>query len=405
VNQLTEFFKVVRFEEAQKLLRDNFPPLQTEKVELSRSLNRVLARDVLSHEDMPAFERSTVDGYAVRARDTFGSTESIPGFLTLKGEVLMGQEPGFSIEQGECAWVPTGAMLPSGADGVVMMEYTEKLGEDTVLISRPAGPYDNVIRIGEDARWGEVLFSQGSRLRAQDIGVLAALGITEVQVFSPMHVGIVSSGDEIVPIEEVPTVGQVRDVNSYTLAAALTNMGGIPCTYGIISDNRDLLSQGLEKALEENEVVLLSGGSSVGERDFSLEVLLSFPDSELLFHGVAARPGKPTLAVRIGERLVVGLPGHPVAAFMMFTVLCMPLLGPVPARQVRAVLNANVASQAGRDDFLRVELSDSGEGMVAAPVYGKSGLIRILSLADGFVHIPYEKQGFKAGESVLVTLF
>ena len=263
---MTEFFKVVRFEEAQKLLRDNFPPLQTEKVELSRSLNRVLARDVLSHEDMPAFERSTVDGYAVRARDTFGSTESIPGFLTLKGEVLMGQEPGFSIGQSECAWVPTGAMLPSGADGVVMMEYTEKLGEDTVLVSRPVGPYDNVIRIGEDASWGEVLFSRGSRLRAQDIGVLAALGVTEVKVFSPMHAGIISSGDEIVPINEVPTVGQVRDVNSYTLAAALTNMGGIPCTYGIISDNRDLLSQGWKKLWRKTKYFCCPGQFGGGKR-------------------------------------------------------------------------------------------------------------------------------------------
>lgn len=402
---MPEFFKVVRFEEARKMLEGNCPPRQVEKIDLLVSLNRVVANEVVSKEDIPAFERSTVDGYAVRARDTFGSSESIPGFLTLKGEVLMGEEPNFIIGEGECAWVPTGGMLPPGTDAVVMVEHTEILGGDTVIVNQPVGPYDNVIRVGEDARRGEVVFPRGQRLRAQDMGVLAALGISQLEVLAPVRVGIISSGDEIIPIDRSPSTGQVRDINSYSLAGAVMRCGGIPHVYAIVPDERGLLYRSLEQAMRENEIILLSGGSSVGQRDLSVEVLLSLPGAELLFHGVAARPGKPTLAVRVEDRLVVGLPGHPVAAFMMFEILCARLLGMAETIRVRATLASNVASQAGRDDFVRVELSDGGEGMLATPVYGKSGLMRVMSRADGYVHIPYEKQGIKAGEPVLVNLF
>lgn len=402
---MPEFFKVVRCEDALALLRDNFPHRRAEEIDLSAALNRVLARDIVGQEDIPGFERSTVDGYAVRARDTFGSSESMPGFLTMKGEVVMGEQPEFSIREGWCAWIPTGGMLPPGADAVVMVEHTERLGEDTVLVNRPVGPYDNVIRVGEDARKGETIFAQGHRLRPQDIGVLAALGLDRVEVVASHRVGIISSGDEIVPITCTPNIGQVRDVNSYSLAAAVEKAGGTPRVYGVIPDNMELLTATLAKAVRENHLVILSGGSSIGQRDFSLKAMLSLPEASMLFHGVAARPGKPTLAVRVDGGLIVGLPGHPVAALMMFEIFCAPLLGTAAMRRVRATLTANVASQAGRDDFVRVELIDDGERMLANPVHGKSGLVRVMSQAQGYVHIPYEKQGIKAGEPVLVTLF
>ncbi|HOV43704.1 MAG TPA: molybdopterin molybdotransferase MoeA [Syntrophothermus lipocalidus] len=402
---MPEFFKVVRIEEAQALLRSSFPSPRIEEVELGEALGRVLATDVVSRENIPSFPRSTVDGYAVKAQDTFGSSESMPGFLTYKGEILMGAEPDIAVETGECAWIPTGGMLPPGADAAVMVEYTERLGDDTVLINRPVGPGENVVRVGEDVRQGEVVCRGGHWLRPQDLGVLASLGIVRVSVFCREGVGIISSGDEILPIEEVPGPGQVRDVNSYSLKGAVLEAGGRPQLYGIIPDDAGRLREVLGKALHDNRLVLLSGGSSVGYRDLSLEILMSLPGAELLFHGIAARPGKPTMAVRVDDRLVVGLPGHPVACYMMFLLLCRPLLGAPDPVKVRAVMKSAVASQAGRDDYLRVSLRDESEGLVAAPVYGKSGLIKIMARADGYVHIPYEKQGIKAGEPVVVTLF
>lgn len=402
---MPEFFRVVRFEEARALVEACCPPRRPQEVALADSVGRVLARDVTSREDVPAFERSTVDGYAVRARDTFGSSEALPGYLALVGEVLMGEATALALGQGECAWVPTGGMMPAGADAVVMVEHTELLGDDTVLVHRPVGPGENVIRVGEDARAGERVLEAGRRLRPQDVGVLAALGQERVEVLAPLRFGIVSTGDEVVPVDQEPRIGQVRDINSHALAAAVRQHGGIPHQYGIIPDQEAQLRRGLARALAENDVVVISGGSSVGTRDLTLEVLLSLPDAELLFHGVAARPGKPTMAVRAGQQLLLGLPGHPVAALMMFRLLGAPLLDVAGPQEVRAVMASNVASQAGRDDFVRVELSGEGRVQVATPLHGKSGLMLLMARAHGFVHVPYEKQGIAAGEEVAVVLF
>ncbi len=400
---MREFLDVVTVDTALERIKKVFTHTDIEWVPLSESHNRTLADSISSPELLPAFTRSTVDGYAIRAQDSFGSSESLPAFLTLTGEVIMGRSTEFSLSSGECAWIPTGGMLPGNSDAVVMVEYTEKLDEKTVLIYRPVGPGDNTMLKGEDISLGQELFPAGHRLRPQDIGLMASLGITGVAVLRPIKVGIISTGDEIVPIEKSPLIGQVRDVNTYALAAAVEACGAIAKTYPIVKDDFVLLKQAMEESLQENDMVLISGGSSVGIADMTLTVLLDFPDSELIFHGVAVKPGKPAMAVREGEKLVIGLPGHPVSALMMFYTLCSPVLNPYPLRQSTAKLSLNVASQAGRDDYIPVAFMPDKE--YVEPLLGKSGLMSILARADGYIHIPYEKQGIKSGESVKVTFF
>ncbi|MDD2510267.1 MAG: molybdopterin molybdotransferase MoeA [Syntrophomonas sp.] len=402
---MAEFLKVVSFQEARQKIKEYFPRQEKERVFLTEAQRRVLASDVQSPEDLPAFHRTVVDGYALLAEDTFGSSESLPAYLDYVGEVKMGQEAGLSLQKGQCCWIPTGGMLPAGSNAAVMVEYTEKLGEDTVLVYRPVGPWENIMQKGEDIRKEEVIFPAGSFLRAQDIGLLASLGITELTVLQPWRVGLISTGDEIVPIEETPTIGKVRDVNSHALAAAIKDCGAIPHNYPLVMDDFMVFKNAVELGLRENDLLIMSGGSSVGLMDVTLDVLLSFPGAEMLFHGIAVKPGKPTLAVKIGDKMVIGLPGHPVSALMMFHIICAPALSPYPPLSIDARLELNLSSQAGRDDFVPVELHEEKGEKLALPLLGKSGLMNILSRASGFIHIPYEKQGLVKGENTRVYLF
>lgn len=402
---MPEFLKVLRFQEAMGLLRERAPRPDVEVVDLAASNRRILANDIMSPEDMPSFNRSTVDGYVVRAEDTFGSSESLPGMVNHIGAVEMGVEPGFVITSGECAWMPTGGMLPQGSNAVVMVEYTEKLGPDTVLLYRPVAPGENVMHKGEDVGRGIPVFSRGKWLQAKDIGLLASLGVSTVSVFKPYRVGVLSTGDEVIPIDQHPAMGQVRDVNSYSIAAAVESYGAVPRRYPLVTDDREALQKAMGKALTENDLVILSGGSSVGVADYSLEIMLSMPNAEMLFHGIAVKPGKPTIGVRAGRKLIVGLPGHPVSALMVFYILCAPIISPVTMRLVTGRLTVNIASQPGRDDFIPVQIQDNDGTREVHPLLGKSGLMSILAKADGFVHIVYEKQGLEAGTMVDVITF
>ncbi len=400
-----EFLKVLSFQEAVQGIKDNFPLRNIENVSLDEASRRILAEDLISPEDMPAFTRSVVDGYAVRAEDTFGSSESLPAYLDFAGEVKMGRVANQELLPGQCCWIPTGGMLPPGCNAAVMVEYTEKLSDDTVLIYKPAGPWENIMQKGEDIRQGQAVFKAGHILRAQDIGLLASLGISSLKVFKPFEIGLISTGDEIVPITRQPQAGEVRDVNSHSLAAAIESIGGRPRHYPLVRDDFDSLKLAVEKGLQENDVLMMSGGSSVGVMDVSLDVLLSFPESSLIFHGIALKPGKPTLVVKIADKLVIGLPGHPVSALMVFHIICAPALHSRPQLTVEATISLNLASQAGRDDFVPVQLKEANGELLAVPLLGKSGLMSILSLADGYVHIPYEKQGIKAHSKIKVYLF
>ncbi len=402
---MPEFLKVLRFQEAVHLLETHFPNQDIETVAIDECNNRILAQNIYSPEDMPAFNRSTVDGYAVRAEDTFGSSESLPGMLNCIGIVEMGTEPLFAVTKGKCAWIPTGGMLPTGTNAVVMVEYTEKLSENTVLLSRPVAPGENVMHKGEDVNQGALVFSPGKTMHAKDIGLLASLGISDIPVLKPYRIGIISTGDEIIAIDQKPLTGQVRDVNSYSIAAAVEALGALPKRYPLVKDDVEALKEALHTALKENDIVILSGGSSVGVADYSVQVMLSMPDSEMLFHGIAVKPGKPTIGVRTGQKLIIGLPGHPVSALMVFNILCTSLINPVALRKVSARLSVNVASQPGRDDFVPVQLKEIAGDWQAQPLLGKSGLMSILAHADGFIHIPYEKQGLRAGDGADVSIF
>lgn len=318
----------------------------------------------------------------------------------------MGEENDIKLGTGECAWIPTGGMLPATADAAVMLEYSEQLGEDTVLLYRAVGPGENIMQQGEDIKKNAKIFSQGKKIRPQDIGLLASLGIQELDVYKPLRVAVISTGDEIIPLDQPIKLGQIRDTNSYTIAAAINETNNQAVVYPIIKDDYALIKRTIEQALAENDLILISGGSSVGTKDMTLDVLLSLANSELLFHGIAIRPGKPTLAVKTEKNLIIGLPGHPVSAFMIQQILCSPFLAPRNNIQVLAELESNIASQAGRDDFVAVKLiEDTDMKLKAKPLIGKSGLMSILSMADAYIHIPYEQQGIEKGQTIKVTLF
>lgn len=400
-----DYFKVITYEEALYALRNALPVRRTEQLKLAECHGRTLAADVYSPESLPSFNRSSVDGYALKARDSYGASESLPAILDYAGEILMGQASGLEPAAGQCAWIPTGGMLPAACDAVIMVEYTEKLDERTILLHRPVSPGENVMIAGEDVEREQLLFATGHIIRAVDIGLMAALGITQLDVISPFRFGIISSGDEVVNVEATPGPGQVRDVNGLALRAALETLGQEVASVQRVVDDASLLEAAVNMALKDCDLVFLSGGSSVGVKDMSLQVLLSLPGAELLFHGLAVKPGKPTLAVRCREGLVIGLPGHPVSALMIFYILCKPVLTRTNSNSVQGVLSENYASQAGRDDFVPVKLLKDGGNVTVKPLLGKSGLISILALADGYMHIPRKEQGLPKGTCVKVVMF
>ncbi|MBI5582223.1 MAG: molybdopterin molybdotransferase MoeA [Deltaproteobacteria bacterium] len=405
------FFQVKHPEEVIQLIAA-LPALGSETVSLRESLNRVLSAPIHSPEDLPHFHRATMDGYAVRARDTFGASESIPALLTLAGEIAMGQSARWPVNPGQCLRIATGGMLPPGADAVAMIEYTQVLDPGTIEIFKSVSPGDHLIRVGEDLKQGQPVFPAGHRLRPQDLGLLAGVGIRQAPVFRQPRVAIISTGDEIVPIDREPAPGFVRDINAYTLPALVEKSGGIPFFLGLTRDSREDLKEKCREGLERADVVLISGGSSVGTRDFTLEVIESFPASRILAHGIAISPGKPTILARIGEKVLWGLPGHTASAMVVFSVFVKPCLhrleGADPVKinpGLQARLTRNLASAQGRDDYIRVALQAGPQGWEAEPILGQSGLISTLVRSDGLVRIDRFTEGKEKGEWVEVVLF
>jgi molybdopterin molybdotransferase len=410
-----EFFRLQTREEVLALY-ERFPPVGVEEVELAAALGRILAAPIAAPEDVPGFLRATMDGYAVRAKDTFGASVGAPQYLDIKGEVPMGVAPTRGVAGGETLRVPTGAMLPEGADAVVMLEYTAEYPDGTLEVRRAVAPGENVLKPGEDVAREEALFPAGRRLRPQEIGLLAALGVTHLQVYQKPRVAIISSGDEIVTLDGRPGPGQVRDSNAYLAAAQVAEWGGLPVRYGIIPDDFGALQKTLAKALEETDLILISGGSSVGARDLTLNAIQALPGAEVLVHGVALRPGKPTILAALGpegKKPLLGLPGHPASAAVVMEVLGRPLLlhlcgltDPAPwGRTITAQLSRNLAGATGREDYVRVRLRPEPETLWADPVLGPSGLLSPLVKSDGLVMIPLGLEGLFKGETVLVQLF
>lgn len=371
--------------------------IKTETVSLPDAAGRIAAEDVRAAESLPPFDRSTVDGFAVVAADTFGSGDAIPAELTVAGECRMGELPPFSIGRGQCAAIPTGGMLPRGADAVVMVEHTERDGE-LCLVYAGVSPGANIVRQGDDISKGEAVVRKGTEIGVPEIAALAALGVYEIPVCKKPVVSVISTGDEIVT--GTPRPGEMRDVNSFLLSALCGNMGCEAIRYGAVRDDREQIRAALESCLERSDLVLISGGSSAGTRDMTAEIIDSL--GAVHFHGIAMKPGKPTIFGTAGGKLIFGLPGHPLAAYFVFRLIVSEairtMLG-LPADQpfAKAPAAFNVPSNHGREEYLCVRRSETGE---AVPLHTKSGLISVLSEADGFIRIARNTEGLKKGDTV-----
>ena len=397
--------------EAMDIIRKTFDRVMPcESVPITKASGRALAHDIVAQECVPFFDRSTVDGYAVVASDTFGCSDAMPAMLKLTDEVLIGQKPALTIKSGECIYVPTGGEIPPGADAMVMIEYAEDFGDGLRYISKSSAPGAHIVFKGDDVKPGKRVLEAGRILRPQDIGVLAALGYGAVEVRKRPRVGILSTGDELVGIDQTPKDAQVRDINSYTLYAGAQEAGGESVMLGICADAYDGLKNAVRMAIEDCDMLLISGGSSVGTRDATHRVIDELGNHGVLLHGIAIKPGKPTIVGEIGRKPVFGLPGHPVSAYFIFNLFVRPLIGAMlGAREgfkktVEARLGTNLPSNHGREEYVSVRLTLVNGGLVAEPVYGKSGMITVLADADGYVRIERDCEGLMAGTPVSVWI-
>lgn len=405
-----DFFNVVSADEAVRLTNESVKfNLGYEKVNIINSVGRVCFEDIIAEANIPEFKRSSVDGFAVRAKDTIGACESMPAIFEYKGEVLMGDTPPSDIGLGQCLYVPTGGMLPNNADSVVMIEYTDKLDKDTLLACLPIALGDNVINIGEDVGTGDIIVKRGQKLRPYEIGVLAALGITEIHVYRKLKAAVISTGDELVPCTQNISLGEVRDINTYLLSSLLLRDGMEPVSYGIIRDDYNLLKETVDKASKECDLVLISGGSSVGKKDQTLKVLNSYEDGKVLVHGISIKPGKPTIIGKIGEKLIMGLPGHPLACSVIYQAIVkkfmLNLMG-IDEKDypINGIISINYHKAKGREEYLPVTLKNSEKGLIAEPIFGKSGLISVFSKAYGYIKIAKDIEGLKEGQVVEVYI-
>ena len=406
------FFHVWPIDRVLELV-STLEPVDTEVVPVDACLNRILAEDLISEEDIPGFRRATMDGFAVQASSTFGATEANPAYLNLIGSVGMGEVPTIAVGPGDAVRISTGGMLPDGADAVVMLEYADRIDDILMEVYRSVAPGQNVMMPDEDFRKGQVLLNAGKRLRPQEIGTFAALGRGSVRVYRKPRVAIVSTGDEVVAIDHKPVAGQVRDVNSYTLAGFVRSMGAEAICLGLVPDVFDELQRRCREALSLADMVILSGGSSVGMRDLTIEVIEAMPESRVLLHGIAISPGKPTILATCGSKMIWGLPGQVTSAMVVFLKIVRPFLERLCGmdlktrvhRTIDATLSRNVASVQGRTDFIRVRLRRDAGNWVADPILGKSGLIHTMMQADGLVEIGIHTEGLDEGSRVAVELF
>jgi molybdopterin molybdotransferase len=409
---MPEFLKLTPIQQAlQTLLSQVQSRTGEEHISTINALGRLTSRAVFSPIPLPPFPRSTVDGYAVRAADTFGASDGLPAYLRLIGEISMGIPPGFDISSGEAGLIHTGGMLPESCNAVVMVEYTQMVGTDTVEVMRSVAVGENTIKIGEDVYPGEEVIPIGTRIRPAEIGGLATLGILEVEVAKKPIVGIVSSGDEVISPDGKLSPGQVRDSNSYSLSALIDQGGGIPKRYGIFPDNANVLDQVCAQALAECDMLVITAGSSASARDLTAGVINRLGKPGVLVHGVGIKPGKPTILAVCNEKVVIGLPGNPVSALVIAGMFVVPVietllglnhLGFRP--RILARLTTNVPSQAGREDWVAGKMDITQDEYRVDPIFSKSNLIFSLVRANCMIRVPADATGLASGELVDVQL-
>ena len=411
---MPEFFNVLAPDAAFDALKPMLAmSVGVDVVATADSLGRVTAEDIVSPEDLPAFARSTMDGYSVRSRDTFGASEGLPAYLDLVGEVPMGEAAQARLGIGQAAKAYTGGMLAQDADAVVQVERTQMLDDTAIEALRAVAPGENVVQVGEDVRKGDIILLKGSVIRPQDIGGILALGITGVSVSRKPRVGIISTGDELVPPGAAVGAGRIRDINTYTISALTAEAGGIAMPLALVADEFEAQRNAALKGLAACDILVFSAGSSVSSRDLTADVINSLGEPGVIVHGISIKPGKPTVIGLADDKPIFGLPGNPVSAMVVFDLLVRPAIyylagcKRIPAPPTtRAALRRDIPSVAGREDFVPVRLRQSDDGAsVAEPVFGKSNLIYTLVRSDGIVKVPMDRSGLYAGELVDVRLF
>lgn len=402
--------------EAQAILLEQLKAIRlaTERVPLAVGLDRITSEEIIAPENLPPCDRSTMDGFAVVAADTFGASQSLPAYLNVTGEVFMGDKPEGTVSRGNCFKIPTGGLIPDGADAVVMLEHTVPIDEKMIELVKGVGSGSNIIRQGDDMRQGHLALPAGRLLRPQDLGLLAGLGISSISVFKKISVGIISTGDEIVDYTELPAPGEIRNINTVTITGQAKRCGAEVIDYGIVSDSEDHFFSTVAKAAIETDLVIFSGGSSVGMRDLGEDAIKRLKPPGVLVHGVAIKPGKPVIIGLSGNTPIFGLPGHPVSALNCFDFFVKPAIQAIsgleqnksmPNATVSARLMRNINSAAGRLDVIRVQLEYDSQGYQAEPILGRSGAISTLSRAHGYFLIEEDSQGLESGSLVEVHLY
>lgn len=430
---MPEFLHLVEPNDALNMLLAELPNSlpKGDTIETPRALGRYLLNEICAPHPLPEFIRSTVDGYAVRAGDTHGATETMPAYLHLMGEVAMGEKPDFVLQPGCCALIHTGGMLPEGSNAVVMLEYTQRVqigrespgkeyknGDQEIEITRSIAEGENLLSVGEDVINGQVILPAGTRIRPEEIGGCMALGITRLDVISKPIISIISSGDEVVPPRQKPKPGQVRDINSYSLAALVEQAGGKANQLGIVGDDLEKMRLTARMALQESDMLIITAGSSASARDITVQAIASLGEPGVLVHGINIKPGKPTILAVCNGKAVIGLPGNPVSALVIARLFILPVINKLMGvkskiqKTIFAQLTINIPSQTGREDYIPIRLiamqdeNDRGNPvcMRAEPVFGKSNLIFSLAVADGLLRIPASQTGFHAGDIAEIIL-
>lgn len=397
-------FNAITVEEARRIIVDSFKGYEAWiEVEVTEALNMIAAEDVYSDEELPHFNRSTVDGYCIKARDIYGATESIPGIFDVVGEVDMGREAMQCIGSGQAAYVPTGGMLPVGGDAVVMIEYSEDYGDGTIGLCKPVGVLENTIQRGSDIGYKDIIIEKGTKLTPAHIGALGAVGINRIRVSRPLRIAILSTGDEIVAPTTAPKPGQIRDINTYTLASMAKNLGCEITRTEVVVDEFEILLDRIKRAHGDSDIVLVSGGSSVGTKDYTARAIDSCGSPGVLAHGITIKPGKPTIIGCVDSKAIIGMPGQPVSAMIVFTALVEPLIKTMLGQKneikdyIGGRIIQNVPAAPGRETYQMVRISEGADGIDIKPLYGKSGMISLISRANGYVIIPEDSEGLVKG--------
>ncbi len=410
---MSEFFDVVTPEEAINMLlsENNFPKMISEKINTIDSNGRILTQDIKSEINLPHFNRSSMDGYAIDANDSNGVSLSNPNYLEIIEEIKMGDVPKQKIIPGKTSRIFTGGMMPEGSTAVIMEEDTEELGNNMIEIKKPVSTGENIIFIGEETKKGNIIIKKGIKIRSQEIGSLLESGLTKIFVSKRPIIGVLSSGDELIPPGNKLELGKIRDINTYTISNLIKNSGCIAKIFPILPDDLNSQLNQAKNALQFCDMLIFSAGSSISYRDTTAEVINSLEKPGVIVHGISVKPGKPTILGLSGTKPIIGLPGNPVSSIMIFINIVKPILDKLNnhvsniGNQIDCTLTQDISSQTGREDYVQVSLKINDQKILATPVFGKSNLINTLVNSDGFITIPPETGGLYKNSLVKVKTY